>query len=398
MFNFLRQLITLLSKEQVHATGALENPRDPRDVQTSSFQKKNTLPEKHITDISMLPRYDQKQNGSCVGHAIALALAYYEYKENGSKEPLSPRFIYGLAKKIDNLNQEGTFPRVGGMVALGYGCPTDKTLPNSSNLPHSEYIDFKLDDLVLEDAHLRKIKGFAFASENIDDIKNAIINNGVVCVSLKVGKWSKLPVKSGDNGRHYILVYGYNNDRFYFANSWGKNWGDKKLGDGYFFWSEFKDAIRDIMVITDIPNQVLKKAKAQWKYKYFKPKEFKHLDKIKEKTLELIEDIRGKYGKPLHVNSDWRPEGSHSSGCEIDFKAEGKEFYKWLYKEYRAGLGAKLWKDLSKLKQFENDEQYKLAMVAVKCGATRIGIYDRHIHIGFDPDSPQFVLWAGVSE
>lgn len=388
--------ISWFNTEQTHATGALENPRDPRDVQTSSFQKKNKLPEKHITDISMLPRYDQKRNGSCVGHAIALALAYYEYKENGKMDSLSPRFIYGMAKKIDGLASEGTFPRVGGMIALDYGCPTDKTLPNRSDLSHGEYIDFNLDDSVLEDAHLRKIKGFAFASENIDDLKNAIINNGVVCVSLKVGKWSRLPVKSGDNGRHYILVYGYNGSRFYFANSWGKNWGDK--GEGYFFWSEFKDAIRDIMVINDIPNQVLKKAKAQWKCKYFKPSEFKHLDKIKDKTLELIDAIRGKYGKALHVNSDWRPEGSHSSGCEIDFKATGKNFYVWLFKEYKSGLGAKLWKELPKLKQFKDDEQYKLAMVAVKCGATRIGIYDRHIHIGFDPSSPQKVLWAGVSE
>ena len=384
--------------EEEHGIGALENPRDPRDVQVASFQPQNELPEKHITDISMIPRYDQKKNGSCVGHAIALALAYYEYKEHGTFTEPSPRFIYGLAKKIDGLASEGTYPRVGGLVVKNNGCATVKTLPNASELPHSDYITFEMTDSLVRDAYPRKIGGFAFASENIVDLKNAIINNGVVCVSLKVGKWSKLPVKSGDNGRHYILVYGYNNDRFYFANSWGKNWGDKKLGDGYFFWSEFKDSIRDIMVITDIPNQVLKKAKAQWKYKYFKPSEFKHLDKIQDKTLELIDTIRGKYGKPLHVNSDWRPEGSHSSGCEIDFKATGSSFYQYLFSQYKSGMGRSFWYMLPKLTQFKNDEQYKLAMVAIKCGATRIGIYDRHIHIGFDPKSPQHVVWAGVSE
>lgn len=386
------------TEKEYYGLGALENPVDPRDVQTSSFQKTNKLPEKHITDISMLPRYDQKNNGSCVGHAIALALAYYEYKENGKLELLSPRFIYGMAKRIDGLASEGTYPRIGGLIALDYGCPTDKTLPNSSYMPHRDYISFDLDNSLLEDAYPRKIKGFAFASETEDALKNAIINNGVVCASLKVGKWSRLPVKSGNNGRHYILIYGYNKDRFYFANSWGKNWGDKKLGDGYFIWNEFKNNIRDIMVITDIPNKILKQAKSQWKYKYFKPSEFKYVDKIKPETFEMIDKIRGKYGKSMIPTSDWRADGSHSSGCEIDFRSSGKEFYKWLHSEYKAGLGRKMWDLLPSLKQFKNDEQYKLALIAIKCGATRIGIYDRHIHIGFDPSSPQKVLWAGVSE
>jgi hypothetical protein len=386
------------SMEPRYGTGALENPNDPRDVQTASFQPENELPEKYITDISMLPRYDQKQNGSCVGHAIALALAYYEYKENGKLDSLSPRFIYGLSKKRDGLSSEGTYPRIGGLVALEHGCATDKALPNNSYLAHDEYITFELSNSLVSDAYPRKIKGFAFVTESEYDLKNAIINNGVVCVSLKVGKWSKLPVKSGDNGRHYILVYGYNGKKFYFANSWGKNWGDKKLGDGYFMWDEFKDSIRDIMVITDIPNKVMQEAKDQWKYKFFKPSEFKNLDKVKPQTLDLIEAIRGAYGKPLTPNSDWRPEGSHLSGCEIDFKATGKDFYQWIYRQYRPGGGRVMWDTLPLLSQFENDEQYKLARVAMKCGATRIGIYDRHVHIGFDPSSPQQVVWAGVSE
>lgn len=342
MFNFLRQLLTMFSMEETPETfglGALENPRDPRDVQTSAFQPENKLPEKHITDISMLPRYDQKSNGSCVGHAIALALAYYEYKENGKLDPLSPRFIYGLSKKRDGLASEGTYPRIGGLVALEYGCATDKTLPNSSYLPHSEYITFELDNSLLADSYPRKIKGFAFASETEEALKNAIINNGVVCVSLNVGRWSRLPVKSGDNGRHYILVYGYNKDRFYFANSWGKNWGDKKLGDGYFVWNEFKDSIRDIMVITDIPNKVMQEAKAQWKYKYFKPTEktgsMGTCADLKAELLDYVDELRGVANIPFKPTSGFRtPEqnakvggsknSSHLRGLAMDIACTTK--------------------------------------------------------------------------
>lgn len=389
-------MLNWLRKTPKYSTGALQNPRDPRDVQIASFQQQYTLPYEYITDISMIPRYNQKSNGSCVGHAIALAIAYYEYKEHGQFTKPSPRFIYGLSKKIDGILSQGTYPRIGGLVAKDNGCATEKTLSNASELPHSDYITFEITDTLIGDAYPRKIGGFGFVGETQEGLKNAIINNGVVMVSIPVGNWSKLPVKPGNYGYHYVLVFGFKGDKFYFANSWGEDWGDN--GNGYFSWSDFDGKIRDIMVFTDIPNQVLKEAKEKWTYKYFKPSEFKHLENVKEETLKLIDAIRAKYGKPMHINSDWRPEASHSSGCEIDFKSVGGEFYKYLHGKYKPGMGRSFWYLLPQLKQFKNDEQYKLAMSAISCGATRIGVYDRHIHIGFDPKSPQEVVWAGVSE
>lgn len=396
MFKFFSRLF---SQTPEHGLGVVLNPADPRDVQVVSFQKENSLPEKLITDITMLPRYDQKQLGACVGHAVALALAYYEYKETGKTEALSPRFIYGICKKLDGLDVQGTYPRLGGAVALAYGCTTDKTLPNDTNLPHSDYVGFNLDNSLIKQAKPLKIKGYAFVNPTEYDIKNAIINNGVVLMSVKVGNWSRLPVKTGSNGWHYILVYGYNKDRYYFANSWGLNWGDKKYGDGYFTWSEFEGNIRDVMVITDIPNEVLEDAKSAWPYKNFKPSEFKFPDRLESHALEGLQMTRTKYGKPLYPTSDWRPDGSHRFGCDFDLKADGKEFYKWIHSEYKVGTGRQFWNMLPSFSQrFGNDEQYKLAVIAIRCGATRIGFYDKHIHIGFDSPNPQRVMWAGVSE
>lgn len=306
MFNFLKKLISPAYYEG--GLGALENPTDPRDVQASAFQPDRKLPAKYITDISILPRYDQLKNGSCVGHAITLAIAYYEYKEAGSLAKLSPRFIYGLAKRVDGLVSEGTYPRVGGAVALNNGCATENTLPNSSYLPHGEYVAFEVDKVMEADAYPRKIGGYAFVNTNAEDLKTAIVNNGVVCVSLSVGSWSRSPVKPGTRGRHYVLVYGYDGDKFYFANSWGFVWGNE--GNGYFRWVDHKDTIRDIMVITDIPNKILKEAKAQWKYKHFKPTEktgsMGTCADLDPKLLDYVDKLREVVGVPFKPTSGFR--------------------------------------------------------------------------------------------
>lgn len=48
---------------------------------------------------------------------------------------------------------------------------------------------------------------------------------------------------------------------FHFRNSWGKRWGKDRNGDGKFLYSDYKNLIRDQQVYTDIPNELLKKAK-----------------------------------------------------------------------------------------------------------------------------------------
>jgi len=349
MWKFLNNLFM----ERPKGMGALLNPTDPRDIPVKAFQsQKRKLPEKHITDISNLPVLDQKANGSCVGHAVSLAVAYYDAKETGDLTNPSPRFIYGLAKRIDGLpTYEGTYPRVAGQITKLYGCATENTLVNDSMLPHKEYITFDLSEAILKDAKPRKIGGYAFASSNIDELKNAIINNGVVCVSLTVGRWRNSPVKPGVNGRHYILVYGYNGNRFYFRNSWGNNWGDD--GEGYFLWEDHKDTIADIMVITDIPNEIIKEYKKEWEYKYFKPTEktgsMGTCADLNPKLLEFMDRARHFAGIPFKLTSGYRTveqnkkvggakKSAHLKGMACDISAPTPEIKnKILYGIKKAG-------------------------------------------------------------
>lgn len=41
--------------------------------------------------------------------------------------------------------------------------------------------------------------------------------------------------------------------------------------------------------------------------------------------------------------------------------------------------------------------RYLIVRGALGAGFTRIGVYDRHVHLDCDPDLPPRVLWEGVS-
>lgn len=364
-------------KQQLYSLGAIENPLDPRDVQISTFQNiSKSIPKKHITDISFLPVFDQKKNGSCVGQALALAVSYFDHKE-GIRTDASPRYIYGLAKRMDGLMKEGTYPRIGGNILVNLGCATQKTVPSVETLTHSQYISFSVTPEIEKDALPRKIKGYAFANANINELKNAIINNGVVCASLTVGNWNRQPVKAGNGGRHYILIYGYDGDRFFFRNSWGERWG--KNGDGFFDWKDHQNTIRDIMVITDIPNKVLEKAKSEWRWgPYFKPNERTGnsgtVSDLEPILLDMLLVARIESDIPYVLVSGYRTP-------EYNQKVGGKPNSAHL---------RKLAVDISAI---TGEQKFKIIKGLIVAGFTRIGVHKTFIHADCDPSLPQEVIW-----
>ncbi len=400
MFEFLKNLFQKTT-EPVFKFGAKLNPKDPRDVPVSAFQDKiPRVLNKYITDISMIPVLNQGRNGACVGHALATVVAYYDLLESGKVSNPSPRFIYGLAKKFDNLASEGTYPRVAGSVLLGFGCATEKTLPNDTNLSHSFYIDFTFTKTMSDDAEPRKIKGYAFANPNISELKNAIMNNGVVCLTLPAdnSKWRKALVRMGGEYYHYITVYGFEGDTFFFRNSWGESWGDK--GNGQFNFSEFKENIFDVMVVTDIPNKVLEEYKDKWKYPNFTPKEFNGL---KTELMDIIQAMRTEAGFAFYPSSTIRSEGNHSTGLAIDLAVIGKKFFDTVKAIRESGFGPAQTFAIIKMiindKKWDNDRQAVMVRLAIKFGVQRIGVYDRHLHIDLLKEgkvSP--TIWWGLSE
>ncbi len=241
--------------------GAKKDHDDLRNIPLVAVQAplpKGSIPSKYMTDVSMIPILNQNQIGACVGHAKATVLCYLNWKETGNIIYLSPRFLYALAKAIDNNPNEGTYPAIVAKIAKDMGCPTTKTVPNDTLLSHKDYINITVTDAIKEDAYPFRTGGYATVNGGIADaLKNAIVQNGVIDVTISVGNYTS-PMRKGTDGLHRIVLYGFDGDTFYFINSWGESWGDK--GKGYFYFKQ--QEVTDALATVDIPNEILKKVQS----------------------------------------------------------------------------------------------------------------------------------------
>ena len=350
--------------------GALKNPKDNRDIQLAQVQTPVAVPNKYITDISMIPVLNQKSIGACVGYAHTTALMYLDYKENGKVPSLSPRYIYGLSKRLDGIpNIQGTYPRVACKVMFNKGCTTNDFLKNNADLSHEEYVTFNETPYMSHDAIPYKIKGYAEVANDKESLKQAIFQNGVVAITINVGNHNN-PIKYNplkSFGLHRVLLYGYNNDKFFYRNSWG-DWGAN--GNGYFFYEDQK--ITDALAFIDLPNKIIEEAKK--KYKYFSDVEVAKYKLVPE-LWQMLDKAREIAGIPFIITSGYRTKehntevggvenSSHLLGEAVDISARN------------------------------SNEHFLITKGLMLAGFTRISKkYPSHVHCDISKDKEQNVLF-----
>jgi len=372
--------------EKEYTLGAIKNDKDLRDVQLAQVQAPVALPSKYITDISWIPVFDQMQNGSCVGHAHAIVHIYNEFKENGIIRNLSPRYIYAMSKKMDGLPmQQGTQPRVAAAIEFNSGCATENTVPNQNSLEHNAYITLLDNPDIAKDARPFRIGGYAFVGNygmpSKEQLKQAVYQNGVVPITISVGAFIN-PIPPGDFGLHRITVFGFedlaNGDtRFYYRNSWSRNWGNN--GDGYFDYSSHAGKIYDCMAFPDLPNEILEDAKK--KYKFFSMDEKtdatgKHtFSELTPEFRTLCDTMRGQCGFAWKILSGYRTQkendalndsvsdSAHVSRLAVDVLCT------------------------------DSSKRDKIVTVAKANGIRRIGIGKNFVHLDIDSSKPQNVMW-----
>lgn len=360
-----------------YSTGAIKSEKDKRDIKLDNVVSVSDLPKNFITDISMIPVLNQNQIGACVGHAFATTLSYLNYKETGSYEYLSPRYIYALSKKIDGLNGEGTYPRVAVKIANDNGCALDQDVPNNTELSHAEYIDIKVSTIATKKALSYKTGGYAFPTISEQGLKEAIVACGVVNIALRCGKITSKTIKAGnDNGGHYITLYGYktksNDTEFLYRNSWGDKWGTK--GNGSFKWSEFTSTnLYDAITIMDIPNKTIEEARAGWKY--FKASEktgsYGTIGDLNKDLVDMLDKARDIAGIPFKINSGLRT-------AELNAKVGGVKDSAHL-KGYAVDINAPT-----------GEIKFKIVQACLLAGFKRVGISwkDNFVHVDVDPTKP----------
>lgn len=251
--------------------GANLSPEDNRTIPTRAVQPKAVgRPKKYMFDDSKIPVVDQGQLGTCVGEAEGSEVEARELRDTGNVTEVGHLELYGECKLVDGIpNEEGTYPITAAGIKVKKGVVAATYRPDDRKLTHAQIIERAKKPLTKEetdDAGLRVAQGYTVPAIALDDLLDAIYQNGTYCVTVDCGKWDKLPVQPTPNrGRHRIRLKGYdelpNGDAMiWFRNSWGKEWG--KNGDGYFLWSQYALHIYEPLVFQDVPEELILKARS----------------------------------------------------------------------------------------------------------------------------------------
>lgn len=120
---------------------------------------------------------------------------------------------------------------------------------------------------------------------------------------------------------------------------------------------------------------------------YFTYKEFDSPDApgsgslMNEDFLEMIDDVREKFGKPIIINSGYRTE-EHNNAVGGSPKTETSKGSSHMY-----GLAADI-------KCTNSTDRFHLIYLLQEAGFQRIGVADTFLHIDLDFDKPQQVMWT----
>ena len=124
------------------------------------------------------------------------------------------------------------------------------------------------------------------------------------------------------------------------------------------------------------------------KVRYFNYSEFDSPDvqgsgQLMDKTLlEMLDEVRDKFDKPIHINSGFRtPAHNEAVGGKMpDENGNGGS-------SHLKGLAVDIAIRHSRMR-------FKLISALFEVGINRIGIADNFIHIDIDPDKDENVIWT----
>lgn len=282
------------NKNADRAMGACLSQIDPRAIMISRVQAPVKRPAQYYFDDSKIPTENQMANGSCVGQAEGGEVECRELKDTKIVTPVSKRWLYGQCKKVDGFSGEGTFPTIAADIKVKKGVPKKDFCPDDNTLIHSEYIKLPADSAeIKEDAAIRVAAGYAYVPANLEDILQAIFQNGTYTATMQCGDWGTMPVKpTPSRGNHRIRFNGYReipgDAIIFFRNSWGPAWAAARpgfeltaeekervaRGDGFFLFSEYHNFIFEQIAYTDIPYAMIMEARNK-KYVFTRDLEYK---------------------------------------------------------------------------------------------------------------------------
>ena len=189
-------------------------------------------------------------------------------QKKGKFVDLSDDDLYEQCKAEDGIPEVGgTYPNIGAKIACRSGIASIEV--------------YKTGDVekIKADRAKYKLGGYAFVTEDYLSVIQAIYQNGAVSASFGIDyNWFRGTITKvlKTLGRHYVVLNGFDTSRGTVSgqNSWGISWigrvaglfnNDIKAGCFEMRWVDYYGSVLDIIVFTDIPEELLEEVK---KYDY----------------------------------------------------------------------------------------------------------------------------------
>lgn len=213
----------------INTTGALFSPVDVRDYRLASTINDDCFPEEF--ELNMGKIKNQTTVSSCVAHAIASTIEYFNMLQNNDASKMSISYIYGNRTGM-SYNGKGMYTRKAIANACKYGDVYEADCPGNIEVP--DVIDkFELhkDDLYEKGIPHRFSSYYSVKTKS--EIKTALMNNGPVIFAMpwyddiKVVNGVIQTSQQGDAGGHCMIIYGWNSQGWKIMNSWGIGWSNK---------------------------------------------------------------------------------------------------------------------------------------------------------------------------
>jgi len=202
--------------------GAIERPKDPRDILLGSVQAPATIPYPYIPDVSWLVRNYQGDTSFCGEHAGSHFKAILDRDES---TPLTVRYTprYGAIKlkTPGSPVADGYAPNAGTDMRSIFkwlealGADTFEPLENDVTLPIATYLESSVVTSDMDEAAAtQKIGSYAFGNEQLDfeSLCQAIYLNKAVLLLIKCddGFWgTATPSFTTPKYGHFIVAFGY---------------------------------------------------------------------------------------------------------------------------------------------------------------------------------------------
>lgn len=240
------------------AFGYRPEPPDTRDLLVTMPQY--DLPKKVDWTEQVTGIKDQRQEGICVGMAVAAMAEFKDWREHGKKFDFSERWIYEWAKEHDEWpgnSYSGTSVR-GAMKALAqHGICEEK---------HWPYIAGKRgepDEEAAENAYqyrIQKYRSLTIPKKDIRLVKRGLHETGPVALAFAVhetwfdvggdGIIKKPSPKDQILGYHAVSAVAYDDEYLKIKNSWSKSWGAD--GFGYLAFDYAMDILHSAWAAYDL--------------------------------------------------------------------------------------------------------------------------------------------------